>query len=218
MGSKMQRKEIRTIFWVAIFMILTPISEVAFAGDEFGNPGLVINPTCTASVLNRTAPIGPDGRFEIFNVPAESGPIKVQITCSNGTIIYGAESALSNPVPDGTTSVGVLPISKVPANINSITLTTAKDTLSSPGDTTQLIVTATFDNGTQADITNVSDTFYISSNPNIATVSSSGVITALTPGIIIASASTDGVITTILITVTGAVTSDTDGDGMPDSF
>ncbi len=211
-------KEILSIFLMAFF-ILFAISERASGGDEFGNPGLVINPTCTASVSNRTAPVGTDGKFEIFNVPAESGPIKAQITCSNGTIVYGAESALSNTVPDGTTSLGVLPISKVPVNINSIALTTAKDVLTGTGDTAQLTVTAIFDNGTQADITNASDTFYISSNPNIATVSNSGVVTALSPGIIIASASTDGVISTILITVTGSqAAQDSDGDGMPDSF
>lgn len=176
---------------------------------------------CTANALNRSVPTSHFGAFTIPNVPADEGLFRIRVTCTqNGQTLYGQTDLLS-PVQNGTTSVGS--ISSITFGIvepiaDSLTLTTSKSTLTTTGDTAQLTVTATFDNGTQANVTSAPDTTYTTSNPNIAQVTSASLVIAQNPGIAILSASKDGVISTILITVTGGISGDSDGDGMPDSF
>lgn len=173
---------------------------------------------CTANALNRSVPTSRFGAFTLPNVPADEGLFRIRITCTKDGQTLQGQTELLSPLANSTTSVGPITLGVVEPIADSLTLTTSKDTLPSSGDTAQFTVTAVFDNGTQADITSAPDTVYTTSNPNIAQVTSIGLVIAQNPGIAILSASKDGVISTILITVTGGVGGDTDGDGMPDSF
>lgn len=206
------------------FGLAQTLREIDIEEGDGGSP-LEIPPqppsNCIVNALNRTIPLIHKGGFILPNVPADEGLFRIRITCmQNGQTLQG-QTELLGPVANGTTSVGSISsitLGDVEPIADSLTLTTTKDTLTTTGDTAQLTVTATFDNGTQSDVTSAPDTTYTSSNANIAQVTSTGLVIAQDPGIAILSASKDGVISTILITVTGGQAKDSDGDGMPDSF
>ena len=61
-------------------------------------------------------------------------------------------------------------------------------------------------------------TSYITSNPNIATVSKDGWATAVSSGLVIISALNEGTVGLIQIDVSLAGNTDTEGDGIPDDI
>src|SRR5882762_4010194 len=66
----------------------------------------VTEENCTATVLNRTAQLGPGGSIAIPNVPYQLGYFRVRVTClSNGVTIVGQSGyfTLNN---NGSTSIG----------------------------------------------------------------------------------------------------------------
>src|SRR5690242_18983825 len=57
-----------------------------------------LNQNCTVSVLNRTVPVGPDGRWVLPNVPANFGQVKARAVCiQNGVTVYGESAFFTIP-------------------------------------------------------------------------------------------------------------------------
>ena len=89
--------------------------------------------------------------------------------------------------------------------------------MNATGATQQLIVTATYQDGSEADVSSsVLGINYTSSNPAIATVSDDGLVTGQISGSAIITVRKDGAIAVKQVTV--MTSGDTDADGLPDDF
>ena len=53
-----------------------------------------LSDNCTATVLNRSVQINPNGTFGIPNVPADSGLLRMQITCTQDGVTLGGAVGL----------------------------------------------------------------------------------------------------------------------------
>jgi hypothetical protein len=106
----------------------------------------------------------------------------------------------------------------IPPSVKSLAVTVTPSSLDAPGATAQLSVVATLSDASIRNITNGTEgTTYTSSNPLIGTVSANGLVTAGNQsGTVIVSLVNDGVFASKMIMVN--LTSDRDGDGMPDDF
>ncbi|MFQ5853257.1 MAG: hypothetical protein ACE5JU_22080, partial [Candidatus Binatia bacterium] len=177
-----------------------------------------LNENCTASVLNRTATVNPDGSFEIPNIPADQGFFRVRITCVESGNTLGGQSDFFLPVPNGSVPLGAIPLGVLQPPPASVALTATETSLIAAGSTAQLVVLGTFPDGTTSDLTAQSTgTSYTTSNAAIAAVSPDGLVTAgSTSGTAIISARNEGVLAAIAITA--ALTTDADNDGLPDDF
>ena len=179
-----------------------------------------LNENCTVSVLNRTANVQPDGSWTLPNTPANMGQVRARATCvdtENGVTMSG-QSDLFTITPNGITNAGKIKFGNGYVQVPiSLGIASNKATLNSVGDIAQLTVTATFPDSSTANITSGSTgTSYTISNPAIATIDANGLITAVSSGNVIVSASNDMVLSSISIKV--QLTGDSDGDGLPDDF
>src|SRR5215471_6197666 len=180
-------------------------------------PPFRINDNCTATLLNRSIQISPDGTFAIPNIPVDQGFYRVRILCKNGNQSTEAASAFLSLVPNGETLVGPLTIGNVSPAPVSIVLSAPSTTLTTPGQTVQLAVQGILpDNSTKDLSTQASGTFYVSSNPKIATVSVDGLVTAVSRGQVIITARNEGATTTFSLRVNTPVS--TVNDGIPDDW
>lgn len=174
--------------------------------------------TCTASILNRTTRVNPDGSFVIDNIPSNQGLGRVRIICPDTSGNRGGASDFTRIIPGGDVNVGNVPLGVIPPSVKSLTVTVSPTTLTGPGTTAQLSVVATLSNGASKNITNGAEgTTYTSSNPRIGAVNENGLITAETQsGTLIVSMVNDGVFASKMITV--SLSNDSDGDGLPNDF
>ncbi len=104
---------------------------------------------------------------------------------------------------------------QIPVSLELLPGTVLFDTV---GQTAQLTVTATFPNGSTADVAAGSTgTSYTTSNPAFVTIGQDGLITAVGSGTVVIQATHDGA--SGIITATVALSStDTDADGLPDDL
>ena len=198
---------------VTTLMILALIAVCIQAGAQ------QLNENCVVSILNRNVSVNPDGSWVLPNVPAGFGTVRARATCvTNGVTVSGQSDLFQispnrmNAIPDiklGATSP--IPIG---LNINSpiTTLTTA-------GAVTQLNVSATYSDGTGADVTaSSSGTAYTISNPFIATITPEGLVTAVHTGTVVVQATNEGTSALLSIHVLFGGGADSDGDGIPDDY
>ncbi len=177
-----------------------------------------LGPSCTASVLNRTARVGEDGSFFIAGVPVEQGLHRVRLTCSpeDGPVALG-QSALLTLVPNGVTLVGPIAFGNVDPIPEALELSAPRTTLTEVGEQVQLVVSGILGNGDLVDMTaGNGGTVYWSSSETLATVSDNGLITALSRGTVLIAARREGVVGSIEIQL--AIPNDLDGDGLSDDF
>jgi len=174
--------------------------------------------TCTASILNRTTRVNPDGTFIIDNIPSNQGLGRVRIVCPDVDGTRGGASTFIQIIPAGNVNVGGVPLGVIPPSVKSLAVTVTPTTLNGSGATAQLTVVATLSDGSTRDVTNgTGGTTYTSSNPAIAAVNANGLITAANQsGTLIVSMVNDGVFASKLITV--SLSNDSDGDGLPNDF
>ena len=178
-----------------------------------------LDDNCIAFVLNRTVRVSPNGGFIIHNVPIPQGLFRIRITCErpDGTLEL-AHSEFIEGVPGRSTSAGNIEFGVVDAPLPvSLEITSPATVLTPTANGAQLVTTGTLADGLQIDLTLAdSGTFYLSSNPGIATVSPDGFLLAVTSGRVLVTATHEGVIATIGLTVDLA--EDADTDGIPDDY
>ncbi len=141
------------------------------------------------------------------NVPANLGQVKARATCVQNGVTTSGESAFFTLTAN--TAANLPPIilgssSQIPVFL-SVAPTTPS--LTSVGQTVQLTVTGTYPDGSTQNLTASSTgTNYTTSNPAIATISPSGLVTAISSGTIVIQASNDGAsgITTAMVMLAGA--------------
>ncbi len=177
-----------------------------------------LNENCTASLGNQTVQINPDGTFALSNVPSSTGFQRVRIICKvpSGDPQVFYSDAVSMSVDGGSAIVKINFDNLIPLPL-SLEILSDTILMTTSGETTQLSVRGIAPNGSLLDLTNAStDTVYVTSNRNIATVSPDGLVTAIDSGMVIISAVNNAIVSTIMIEV--LIPNDTDGDGMTDEF
>ena len=172
---------------------------------------------CTASVLNRTAQVNSDGTFLIANVPTGDSLLRVAVTClRGGTTIFGQSDFLEVGESEGV-AVGEIVLGETQPAPAALSMTASSNLLTMVGETSDLSVMATLADGRVVDVTPPGlGTLYRTSNPAVAVVDTSGVVTAVSSGTVIISAANQGIVASVWITV--ITSSDADGDGLPDDF
>jgi hypothetical protein len=180
-----------------------------------------IDQNCTATVQNRSVQVNPDGTFAIPNVPVDSLSLfRVRVLCKNpdGTTTPG-QSGLLTFVPNSSTNVGAFDfdnITPIPVSLD-LSAEEGDTSITNLGDTRHIFVFGTLPDGSQVGL-NLPDsgTTYASSNPAIATVDSTGMVTAVGRGSVTVTARVEGVAGTIQFDINPIVSSA--GDGIPDDW
>ncbi|MFL6234950.1 MAG: Ig-like domain-containing protein [Thermoanaerobaculia bacterium] len=183
-----------------------------------GVAGAQLNEHCTVSILNRTAQAQPDGSWRIDNVPANFGLVRARATCvENGVTRSGQSDYFSiqaNVVNGFDTQIHLGNVDPIPA---SLTLTAPTLVLSPAQPAAQLTATALYPDGHTSNVTaGGNGTTYTISNPGIATITPNGLVTAVSSGSVLVSATKDGALGILQIVV--RLTGDADGDGIPDDL
>src|SRR5437879_8965865 len=152
-----------------------------------------LNQNCTVSVLNRTVQVNPDGSWVLPNIPANFGQVKARATCvQNGVTTFG-ESDFFTVAPNGATNLPTIKLGTTTPIPVSLAITPGSPSLSAAGQTIQLTVQATYPDSSTKDVTTASaGTNYTTSNPAIASISASGVLTAVASGTVVIQATNDG--------------------------
>src|ERR1051326_6085976 len=172
-------------------------------------PPFAINDKCTATLLNRSIQISPDGTFALPNIPVDQGFYRVRIVCTNPDhTTTEAASGFLTLNANGETLIGPLVVGNIDPAPVAIAVSASSTTLATSGQTVQLAVQGTLPTNTVKDLsTRALGTLYISSNPAIATVSADGLVTAVSRGTAIITARNEGASATIQITVNIPVSS-----------
>lgn len=152
-----------------------------------------LNQNCTVSVLNRTVPVAPDGTWVLPNVPANFGQVKARATCvQNGATVFG-ESAFFTVPPNGAVNLPPITLGTATPIPSSLGIAPSSISLTTAGQTVQLVVNATYPDGSTNNVTAPSTgTNYTVSNPAIATISAGGLVTAVSNGTVVIQANNDG--------------------------
>ena len=101
-----------------------------------------LNEFCTVSVLNRNAPVNPDGTWTIPNVPAGFGRVRARATCVENGITRSGESGLFTINPNLITGFNsFIQLGSTTPIPTAVTLTTPTPTITSLGGTAQVTVT-----------------------------------------------------------------------------
>lgn len=166
-----------------------------------------LNQNCIVAVLNRTTSVNPDGSWVLPNVPANFGLVRARATCVNNGITTFGQSDLFSLGANQTLNLPHIQLgnsSPIPQTLN---VTAATTNLTQVGQTTQLAVKATFLGGSTQDVTTAAaGTIYNISNPAIATVSTGGLVTAVSSGNVVVQAVNEGAqgIINIQVVISGA--------------
>jgi YVTN family beta-propeller protein len=194
-----------------IFFITSFTLGMAFSVRPQG-----LDENTVVSVLNRTARVRPDGTWRIDNVPANMGLVRVRATrVLNGVTTFG-QSDFVNLEPNIENGFSPFELGNVDATPTSLVIT-GPGTLTGIGNTAQLTATTTYpDNSTRNATAAAAGTSYTISNPNTASITPGGLVTALASGTVVVSAINDGAIGMFQLRV--VLTGDSDGDGIPDDL
>ena len=175
-----------------------------------------LNENCTVSVLNRTVRVNPDGSWVLPNIPANLGQVKARATCVQNGVTTSGESDFFTIPANGAVNLPAIILGNVTQVPVSLGITPGIPSLTTLGQTLQLVVTATYPDNTTKDVSAAnSGTNYTTSNPAIVSVGANGLLTAVANGTVVIQATNDGAtgIITAKVTVAGV---DSDNDGIPD--
>jgi hypothetical protein len=176
-----------------------------------------LDPTCTVSILNRTSQARADGSWRIDNVPANLGPVRARATCVRSGLTVSGQSDYFRIQSDSITGFPSIPLGAVEPIPVSLAVTSPVARLTPAQSVVQLAVIATYPDGATADVAAAAaGTSYTISNPAVASLSPDGLLTALTSGTVLISATQDGALGLVQVTV--QLSADGDGDGLPDDY
>jgi hypothetical protein len=188
---------------------------IAAALPTFGQ----LNENCVVSVLNRNVQVNPDGTWVLPNIPAGFGQVRARATCVQNGVTTSGQSDLFVLNANGSVDVPAIKLGVTTPIPTGLSLNTPITTVTSAGATTQLNATATFADGTGADVTSSSTgTQYTISNPFIATITPDGLVTAVHTGNVVVQATNEGTSALLSIHVLFGGGVDSDGDGIPDDY
>ncbi|MFN3200299.1 MAG: carboxypeptidase regulatory-like domain-containing protein [Bradymonadia bacterium] len=184
---------------------------------------------CTVNILNRTAPVNAHGGFVLPNVPVDRGLYRARVICERNGVLLRGQSDLLTLEPNAETKVGLVDFTRQIPVPQALYLHTAdgRDTLTEVGETVDLVLLGRVAPGGvlegQVDAGGlvpldgaINGTIYISSNPEVATVDDTGLVTAVSRGRVNMIAVNEGRVVAVEIEVD--IPDDRDLDGLPDAF
>lgn len=172
---------------------------------------------CTVSLLNRTAQVQADGSWRLDNVPANFGSVRVRATCVDAGSTRSGQSDYFTLAANEITGLASPIRFDAPAPIpTTIEITSPITSLSTAQPSVQLTVTATFSDGSRRDVASEIGTTYTTSNPAIASVDTTGRVTASASGAVVISATFEGALGVTRLDV--VLSGDRDGDGLADDL
>jgi hypothetical protein len=178
-----------------------------------------LNENCVVSVLNRNVSVNPDGTWVLPNIPANFGQVRARATCVENGVTRAGQSDLFTIPANGSVNVPRIVLGATTPIPTGLSINTPITTLTTAGAVTQLNVTATFADGTGADVTAAAaGTAYTISNPFIATITPDGLVTAVHTGTVVVQATNEGTSALFTIHVLFGGGIDSDGDGIPDDY
>ncbi|UBO73676.1 beta strand repeat-containing protein [Aeromonas rivuli] len=131
-----------------------------------------------------------------------SDPAVATVSLTGLVTAVGPGTATITGTLDGQTVTLVVTVTNATLNPNGLSISTPPLTLAA-GLTAQLAANGSYDDGSSLDVT--ASVSWTSSDPLVATVSPSGLVTAVAPGTAIITGTLSGETATILVTVTSAV-------------
>ena len=150
-------------------------------------------------------------------MPVPLGAFRVRVVCERATGVERAQSPFVNGVPNGETPLGQITFGVTDPIPVFLEITSPATVLTPIANGAQLVTTGSLADGTLIDLTLASTgTFYLASNSAIATVSADGFVLAVSSGNVLITATHEGVIATIALSV--ELSTDADGDSIPDDF
>jgi hypothetical protein len=207
---------------------VSALTVVISAHAAFGQP-LVLDTDCTVTVGNQTALVRSDGTFLVRNVSIfqsrDTGIApqlyRVRATCIRDGVAITGQSAFFSLTPGETGLVAdVFPSDLDPIPVR-IEVTSPAEALPR-GESAQLAVAAVLPDGSRQDVTQRSTgTTYLSTNPNLLTVTENGLVTGNNASSFLGTGSIavlhEGNVATVSIRAVGP-SNDFDNDGMPNDF
>lgn len=172
---------------------------------------------CVVSILNQTAFVRPDGSWTVPNVPSNMGPVRARMTCTSDGVTTSGASELFPIAQNRMNAIPPITIGAAPPVPARISVAPSALTLTVPGATVQLAVTATFADGASMDVSAASSgTVYATTNSRIVTVSADGLVTAVGSGRALVTILHEAILTSAAVDV--SLGGDSDGDGIPDDL
>lgn len=160
-----------------------------------------LDESCIVTILNRNTQVNEDGSFGLANIPIPFGQFRARVVCEDENGVRRAQSAFVLGVPNGDTELGVISESTDAPIPTDLIMLNFPD-ITPENDTTQVF---TFGRISDTELINVtpgsSGTFYLTSNPAIATVTQNGIVTGVTSGTALITATHEGVIGTLRIPI-----------------
>ncbi len=175
-----------------------------------------LNENCVVSVLNRNVQAKADGTWVLPNIPANFGSLRARATCVQGGVTTYGESQPFTLTPNGSVTLPPIVIGPTTPIPTVLRVSAPATTLAAVGASAQLQVLATYPNGGQQTDVTTNGTSYLVSNPQIATVTPGGLVTAVRSGTVVVQATNEGTsgLISIRVALAGA---DSDGDGLTDA-
>lgn len=203
-----------------IIRIIALLVLISLDGDNVlrADGQFALDSDTTVSVLNRSARVKADGTWQIDNVPANFGPVRVRATSVKNGITRSGQSGfvvLQANVFNGFNSIQLGNATPIPTKV---ALSVPSTTLTHVGTTSQVSVIASYTDSTSKNISTSADgTSFTISNPAVATIDANGLVTAVSSGTVLVSALNEGAIGILRINVAISST-DSDGDGLNDDI
>lgn len=206
----------RSNYVTGIIFIVALIYSICFGGT---NTFAQLDETWTVTVNGQTVQVNPDGSFTIPNISAADqfgtgGPgtspdflsddfLRAVAVSTAGGVTRWAFSEPFQIRSGETFIIGDLTFTDIPPPFpDSLKMSVDDPTLTAIGQTTQLHVTGVLADGSEIDVTpRTAWTIYRTSNPNVATVSENGLVTAVDAGIAFLTAVNEGATAVKRITV-----------------
>ncbi len=194
-----------------LVLLLVLVAALAAAPSAMAQ----LNENCTVSVLNRTVQVNPDGTWILPNIPANFGPVRARATCVQNGITQSGQSDFFILPSNGSVTLPPIVLGPTTPIPTSLSLTSPAATLTSAGATAQLSASATYTDGSVADVSAASTgTVYTISNSFIATITPDGLVTAVHSGTALVQATNEGTQALILVQVVLGASH----GGIPDSW
>ena len=197
-------------------LVMITLGDLNGQDDPMGE---VLSENCMATLLNRAVQVEEGGWFAIPNVQQEPGLFRVRVFCTEGGVTRGGQSDYIELSDDGNGILlsGPITLGELSPIPVSIRVASPVSQLTSEGETAQLEATLTLPDGSTLLAPGREEgTAWSSSNPRIATVSATGLVTAVSRGRVVVRALNEGVQSTAIIEI--LIPEDSDGDGLPDNY
>ena len=184
---------------------------------------LVLDQSCTVSVLNRVIQVDSNGRWELPNIPSSLGKIRARATCSkDGVSVVGITNFFTVDVSQRTIVGDFFTSSKNNQNskADKLVFYTGKDIFIYDEEPFQLKIAKKsdgffFNNLNEKEKEGIN---FSSSNDDVVSVSSDGTLVAASSGTVLITVRLDGQVLLKKVTAILSNGTDSDGDGLSDEY